>query len=221
MGIPNSKVCLKGKSSIVALYLFFLIFQDYLVMIPEEYYKATHLRQRVEKPCLVDSTADFCVDYKYLSVAFPGAINVPTELGQLISNSRTLLPYAPFKSFSVLSPGVRDCAMTILCTRLHLPCRKREYLPRISHFPFENRETCINYFYRGRSIDCCFYGGTKQSVRKISKLKLEQEKVNYALLSLRKSLKDFFALFVACLMTGALYRTVPASNPCMLCGLDY
>ena len=29
-----------------------------------------------------------------------------------------------------------------------------------------------------------------------------------------------FALFFPCLMTGALYRTVPPNNPCMLCGLD-
>ena len=75
-------------------------------MIPEEYYKATHLRQRVEQPCLVDSNSEFCVDYKYLTVASTEAVNVPTELGQL-AGERTLLPYAPFKSFSVLSKLVR------------------------------------------------------------------------------------------------------------------
>ncbi|CAB4012030.1 laminin subunit alpha-like, partial [Paramuricea clavata] len=75
---------------------------DYVVMIPEEYYKATHLRQRVEQPCLVDSVSEYCVDYKYLTVAAPDAVNVPTTLGNLVG-ARTLLPYAPFKGFSVLN----------------------------------------------------------------------------------------------------------------------
>lgn len=75
-------------------------------MIPEEYYKATHLRQRVEQPCLVDSTTEFCVDYKYLTVATAEAVNIPTELGQFVG-ARTLLPYVPFKSYSILNPEVR------------------------------------------------------------------------------------------------------------------
>ena len=91
-----------------------LHFQDYLVMIPEEYYKCTHLRQRVEKPCLIDSQSEFCVDYKYLNIP-SDAINVPTSLGQLVGRP-TLLPYKPFKSFSVLNPVVRKlCYFRVFC----------------------------------------------------------------------------------------------------------
>ena len=75
-------------------------------MIPEDYYKATHLRQRVEQPCLVDSKSEFCVEYKFLTM-MSETINVPANLGQLVSSSRTLMPYAPFKTFIVLDPSVR------------------------------------------------------------------------------------------------------------------
>ena len=48
---------------------------------------------------------------------------------------------------------------------------------------------------------------------KIGKLKLEDA-------SLFMKEQRLFALSVLCLMTAALYPTVPPNNPCMLCGLD-
>jgi hypothetical protein len=99
----------RGKESVVFLdecfVTFHFFFQDYLVMLPQEYYKATHVRQRVEEPCLVDTKSEFCVDYRYLTVSSPDAVNVTTALGQLVG-ARTLLPYAPFQSYSVLNPLV-------------------------------------------------------------------------------------------------------------------
>ena len=74
-------------------------------MIPEEYYKAIHLRQRVQKPCLAGTTPEYCVDYKYLTVASTGAVNIPTKLGQF-TGPRALLPYAPSKSFLTLGVQV-------------------------------------------------------------------------------------------------------------------
>ena len=84
-------------------------------MIPKEYYEATHLRQRVEEPCLVDSTSEFCVDYRYLPLP-SDAVSVAAELGQL-TGPRTLLPFAPFESFKVLSTAV-TCFMIKIHTDL-------------------------------------------------------------------------------------------------------
>ena len=36
----------------------------------------------------------------------------------------------------------------------------------------------------------------------------------------KKKPQKLFAVSVPCLMTGALYRTVPPNNPCMLRGLN-
>ena len=89
-------------------------------MIPEDYYKATHLRQRVEQPCLVDSKSEFCVEYKFLTM-MPETINVSANLGRLVSSLRTLMPYAPFKNFVVLDPSVRYYTTHVF---LHTKTRK-------------------------------------------------------------------------------------------------
>jgi hypothetical protein len=104
--VPECKWAFSGLTVFRQSYFSCSLVQDYVVMIPEDYHKATHLRQRVEQPCLVDSVSEFCVDYKYLTVAAADAVNVPTELGNL-AGERTLLPYAPFKGFSVLNRMVR------------------------------------------------------------------------------------------------------------------
>ena len=82
-------------------------------MIPEEYYKATHLRQRVEEPCLVDSKSEFCVDYRYLALPSE-AVNVAAVRAQL-AGTPAALPLAPFESFQALSTLV-TCCMVIFKT---------------------------------------------------------------------------------------------------------
>ena len=37
----------------------------------------------------------------------------------------------------------------------------------------------------------------------------------------KEKTKRFLELFVPCLMTAALYHTVPSNNPCMLCSLEF
>lgn len=85
-------------------------------MIPEEYYKAKHLRKRVQKPCEVASTTEkFCVDYKYLNITRTDVITVPTKYGQLVG-AKKLLPYAPFEGV-VLNRlvSVPMCDMSFVC----------------------------------------------------------------------------------------------------------
>ncbi|XP_046857306.1 laminin subunit alpha-3-like isoform X2 [Xenia sp. Carnegie-2017] len=75
---------------------------DYLVMLPEDYYKATHVRRRVEEPCVVNTQTEFCVDYKYLSVVRADAVTVRAKMG-VLSGAPSILPYTPFTSYHVLN----------------------------------------------------------------------------------------------------------------------
>ena len=37
----------------------------------------------------------------------------------------------------------------------------------------------------------------------------------------KEKLQRLFALFVPCLLTGAVYLNLPPNNPCMLCALEW
>lgn len=52
-------------------------------------------------------------------------------------------------------------------------------------------------------------------------LKLKQNKIEDASLSLSKASKIVFVTFILCLMVGALYHTVPPNNPCVPSNLDW
>lgn len=74
-------------------------------MLPEDYYKATHVRRRVEEPCVINTQTEFCVDYKYLSVVRADAVTVRAKMG-VLSGAPSILPYTPFTSYHVLNNRV-------------------------------------------------------------------------------------------------------------------
>ena len=56
--------------------------------------------------------------------------------------------------------------------------------------------------------------------QKTLKVKIRARNYKRCLIISKKKPQMLFALSVPRLMTGALYRTVPPNNPCMLCGLN-
>ncbi len=61
----------------------------------------------------------------------------------------------------------------------------------------------------------------KAKWQKTLKVKIRARNYKRCLITSKKKPQKLFAVSVPCLMTGALYRTVPPNNPCMLCGLNY
>ena len=55
---------------------------------------------------------------------------------------------------------------------------------------------------------------------KTVKVKIRARNYKRYLITSKKKPQKLFPVSVLCLMTGALYRTVPPNNPCMLCGLN-
>lgn len=41
------------------------LFQDYFVLLPEDYYLASILHQKIEKPCKINDTNSLCREYSY------------------------------------------------------------------------------------------------------------------------------------------------------------
>ncbi len=56
--------------------------------------------------------------------------------------------------------------------------------------------------------------------QKTFKVKIGARNYKRCLIISKKKPQKLFALSVPCLMTGALYHTVPPNSPCMLCDLD-
>ena len=60
----------------------------------------------------------------------------------------------------------------------------------------------------------------KAKWQKSLKVKIRARNYKRCLITSKKKPQKLFAVSVPRLMTGALYRTVPPNNPCMLCGLN-
>ncbi len=64
----------------------------------------------------------------------------------------------------------------------------------------------------------CLEGQNK--VAENFKVKIRARNYKRCLITSKEKRQKLYTLSVPCLMIGALYRTVPPNNPCMLCGLS-
>ena len=58
-----------------------LIFQDYFVLVPKEYYEPTILKEDVYVPCLASQTLPLCGHYNYPSVdGYPKVMSAEAKI---------------------------------------------------------------------------------------------------------------------------------------------
>ena len=75
--------------------IFFHFSQDYLVLLPKEYYQPTNLKLKISDPCEAGSDAEFCVQYTYPRLREDDFITVEAEYGKLFG-PKVLYPNLPF-----------------------------------------------------------------------------------------------------------------------------
>lgn len=61
--------------------------QDYVAVLPQEYYEAYQLEDKVTKPCQVNGINTLCNQFSYLSTKKPGLFTTELETGYIIRSS--------------------------------------------------------------------------------------------------------------------------------------
>ena len=79
----------------------FVIFQDYVVALPQEYYEAYQLEEKVTNPCKVNGIDSLCNQFSYLSLKKPELFTAELVTGYIIRN-RKRVDTQLFKNESVL-----------------------------------------------------------------------------------------------------------------------
>ena len=80
--------------------------QDYLVLLPEAYYRPTTLKQHVSNACEMGSADEFCLDYTYPRMRSAGFVSFEAEDGELFG-PRVRYPHQPFRGTVLTGPQVR------------------------------------------------------------------------------------------------------------------
>ena len=75
--------------------------QDYVVALPQEYYEAYQLQEKVTKPCQVNGANSLCNQFSYLSTKKPGLFTTELETGYIIQRPNGRSDTQLFKNESV------------------------------------------------------------------------------------------------------------------------
>jgi len=75
--------------------------QDYVVALPQEYYEAYQLQEKVTKPCQVNGANSLCNQFSYLSTKKPGMFTTELETGYIIQRPNGRSDTQLFKNESV------------------------------------------------------------------------------------------------------------------------
>lgn len=79
----------------------FCLLQDYVVALPQVYYEAYQLEEKVTKPCQVNGINTLCNQFSYLSTKAPGFFTTELETGYIVT-SRGVRPTQLFRDEKVL-----------------------------------------------------------------------------------------------------------------------
>lgn len=81
--------------------MLWICLQDYVVALPQEYYEAYQLEEKVTKPCQVNGADSLCNQFSYLSQRRPGLFTTELETGYIIRRGGRLEDTQLFKNESV------------------------------------------------------------------------------------------------------------------------
>ena len=63
-------------------------YQDYLVLLPEEYYSPRNLALKVTKPCTLSRDEKYCVHYTYPTLKKEGIVTIQAEDSSVVGGIR-------------------------------------------------------------------------------------------------------------------------------------
>ena len=81
--------------------MLWICLQDYVVALPQEYYEAYQLEEKVTKPCQVNGADSLCNQFSYLSLRKPGLFTTELETGYIVRRGGRLEDTQLFENESV------------------------------------------------------------------------------------------------------------------------